>query len=118
MSVQQKLVECERSMDAPIDQIDRHLDMKINGMLDTILSYKIEFMQGKTAATALTQRTPPCSPSTTNVTNMSSATTTTTTTTTTSSTKTSIDEKEDQNNVFHSVTSKSSWSNFESLITR
>ena len=140
MSVQQKLVECEKSMDKPTDQIDRYLDSKINNLLDSLINLKNEYstnlqqqqqqqqqqqLQQQMTASAILNRTPPVSPntSTTNtVVNAGGSSTPSTLTSTSSSsnssTKSSMDKDDTNNNMFHSVSSKASWTNFETLINR
>ena len=39
MSVKQKLIECEKSMNEPVDSIEHLLDTKINSSLELIIAY-------------------------------------------------------------------------------
>jgi hypothetical protein len=142
MSVQQKLVECERSIDAPIDQLDRHLDLKI----DHILNQKIELLQqlqqqqsaAAAAAANLLIRTPPISPNVTTTTTTTSNTSSSGTSSkgsfesskssnssSSSSSSSSSDDKDENNNLFQSVSStatsattnsKINWASIESLM--
>lgn len=37
MSVHQKLIECEKSLNSPVDDIETHLDMRIGTMLKSLM---------------------------------------------------------------------------------
>lgn len=90
MSVQQKLIECEKSLiHSPVDKIAIHLDIKIKNMLESIISNSNELISNKELL-----MTPPAS----------------------STTSSSADFKDDNNNHFNSINSSSNRSNIEYLV--
>ena len=91
MSVQQKLIECEKSLiHSPVEKIEDHLDLKIKNLLDSITITNNEMTTSKEILI-----TPPAS----------------------SNTSSSIDYKDDNNN-FNSINLSTNRANIESLVTR
>lgn len=90
MSVQQKLIECEKSLiHSPVEKIEDHLDLKIKNLLDSITITNNEMTTSKEILI-----TPPAS----------------------SNTSSSIDYKDDNNN-FNSINLSTNRANIESLVT-
>ena len=104
MSVQQKLIECEKSLNEPVECVQKLLDNKINVFIDLIVNYNIDSNNNNVnikSSKIITPLTP----------TMSSQST--------ASYKESSLESNRDNNSHISYNSKiSNWNSFESFMTR